>query len=414
MILGGGITAATYGQKFQEADIPIKALLDTKPRENVKALNALEDVEYYQLPSQYCAKDVEEILARHPNSALVVMTPQHTHANILSNLGGMISQREILTWIDKPLVMTAKDVQMIIDLITKFPNLAHLLVSGGFTLDKATPELILMGNFSESYPYPINDLPSVDELGSLRNVRFLFMEGSQKFREVVGSYGRPHLAFYPGGGMLGDLLEHLTDKLIRMDIIDLDSQPLSVYLGYTPIGESTTSFPWQVPQATGLAETEAELIISGKNGVPIFLNFGKRLPEFLGDIRRSILDFENFRLKTDYSTSKDDYTASLLVVSKDGQSSKHILKGDPYILMLKRYQMLWNGEINGEGGIYVQLVNALLIDGVYKAWKGEIPSIFRSHPKAKQFRNQDYNQSGYYFRQQRDWESFIKMHPEFA
>ncbi len=268
-------------------------------------------------------------------------------------------------------------------------------------MDKATPELALLAGSKKDF------------LGKLKNVQFLFMEGSRQFREVIGSYGRPHLAFYPGGGMLGDLLEHLTDKLIRTNIIDLNSEFLSVYLGYTSMGEADTSIPWQVPENKGLAEMEVELVIYGKDKVPIFLNFGKRGAQFLGDIRRSKLVFENAVLETDYSDSGNDYTSFFSITTKDCKTTTELGK-DPYILMLERYKKLWSGQINGQGGIYAQLVNAVMIDDIYKIWKGDRPLIFQQSPKSKTFRDiSNYkNSDEYYFRQQKDFETFCRLHPE--
>ncbi|MBI2596217.1 Gfo/Idh/MocA family oxidoreductase [Candidatus Daviesbacteria bacterium] len=396
---GGGITAKTYGPKFAKADLPIVALLDTKTKDQAVSLEVLDQVDYYQIPQNYNICDIEKIIHNYSDSALIVMTPQQTHTSILEKLAPLLDKRQIPVWIDKPLAMSVDEVVRISKLIDRFPNLAHLLVSGGFTLDKATPELTLLEGSQKDF------------LGKLKNVQFLFMEGSRQFREVIGSYGRPHLAFYPGGGMLGDLLEHLTDKLIRMNIIDLKSEFLSVYLGYTPMGEANTSIPWQVPEKKGLAETEAELVIYGKDKLPIFLNFGKRGAQFLGDIRRSKLVFENAVLETDYSDSGNDYTSFFSVTTKDFKTTTELSK-DPYILMLERYKKLWSGGINGQGGIYAQLVNAVMIDDIYKIWKGEKPLIFQQSPKSKAFRDiSNYkNSDEYFFRQQRDWEAFLRLH----
>lgn len=415
---GGGSTGKKYGPLFARAGLPVSAILDINPEERSISRASLPQAEYHQLSSDFSAEEVGRALDRFPGAALVVMTPQETHADLLSKLAPLIAARGTSVWIDKPLAMSAKEAILVADLLNKYPDLAHNVLSGGYTLDKATPELALLGVLDVSHPL-LNKIKPADEntpdfvetylagsfnrakLGKLLNVRFLFIEGREDIREVVGKYGRTHLALYPGGGMTGDLLEHLSDKLIREGILDFeDSEILSVYLGYTPMGLSRTSFPWQVPQDQGLAETEGEILMFGKDRTPVILSYGKRGAQFLGDVRRSKLTFEHATLETQYLTTKTGQSNVFVISNKGGPTHSYYIDEDPYVLMLNRFKALWSGDLQGEGGLYAQLVNAFLIEDVYRIWQKKDPVLFRQSSKAGEFRGHVHRSSEEYQRRQ--------------
>lgn len=425
---GGGVTGKRYGPIFADASMPVAAVVDIKPEEEAISLSALPQAEYHQLTPDFSANDIEAILKKFPDAALVDMTPQENHSNHLLRLGPMLARRGTPVWIDKPLVVSEQQARDVISLVDQYPTLGHQILSGGYALDKATPEMILLGSFGDDYPF-IGSIKPTDEqtpdfkatyadsdeirknLGRLENVRFLFIEGRTDIREIIGKYGRTHLAFYPGGGMTGDMLDHLTDKLFRCGILSPDSELLSTYLGYTPIGGTAkTSFPWQVPKERGLAEIEGEHIMFGRDRVPVLLNYGKRGAEFLGDIRRSKLTFEHAVLETNYRTAEQGQSNIFTIRYEDGTIHSYFIDQDPYVLMLQRYKELWSGKLQGQGGLYAQLCTGILIEDLYRVWKEQEPHVFRQSEKAKKFRTHKHRASeDYQNRQDRDLEVIQKM-----
>ncbi len=423
---GGGSTGKKYGPLFARAGLPVSVILDINSEESSVSRASLPQAEYHQISPDFSEEDLGLVFDRFPKAALVVMTPQETHADILLKLAPLIATRGTPVWIDKPLAMSAQEAVSVSDVLERYPGLAQQVLSGGYTLDKATPELALLGAFGQNYPLVDKVKPAdenspdfastylVDnareELGKLRNVRFLFVEGREDIREVVGKYGRTHLALYPGGGMTGDLLEHLTEKLIREGVLDLDAEFLSVYLGYTPMGLSRTSFPWQVPQDKGLAETEGEIILFGKDHAPVLLSYGKRGAQFLGDVRRSKLTFEHATLETQYITTKSGKSNIFVVSNEGGPTHRYFIDEDPYVLMLNRFKALWSGDLQGSGGLYSQLVNAFLIEDIYRIWQKRDPVLFRQSPKAGKFKEHVHRASEEYQRRQdADLELIRKM-----
>lgn len=414
---GGGVTGRRYGPRFAQAGMPVAAIIDIAPEEKVASLSVLPDAEYHQVPPNFSTDGIEAVLERFPDAALVVMTPQETHSNILLKLGPMLARRKTPVWIDKPLVITEQQAKDVINLVDQYPTLGHQVLSGGYSLDKATPELVLLGALGDDYPL-IGSIKPTDgktpdfktayantdevrkKLGRLKNVRSLFIEGRKDIREIIGKYGRTHLAFYPDGGITGDLLDHLTDKLFRLGILSPDSELLSVYLGYTPIGSAKTSFPWQVPEERGLADIEGEHIMFGKNGVPVLLNYGKRGPEFLGDTRVSKLTFEHAVLETDYKTAEQGQSNIFTIKYEDGTTHSYFIDQDPYALMLQRYKGLWSGNLQGQGGLYAQLCTGILIEDLYRVWKKQEPHIFHQSAKARKFRAHKHDVSDDYQKRQ--------------
>ncbi len=406
--------------------MPVAAIIDIKPKQETTSLSVLPQAEYHQMSPDFSANDVETVLEKFPDAALVVMTPQETHANFLLKLGPMLARRKTPVWIDKPLAVTEQQTKDIISLVDQYPTLGHQVLSGGYALDKATPELILLGVFGDDYPL-IGSIKPTDEqtpdfktayantdevrkkLGRLKNVSFLFIEGRTEVREIIGKYGRTHLALYPGGGITGDMLDHLTDKLFRLGILSPDSELLSVYLGYTPIGLAKTSFPWQVPKEKGLADIEGEHIMFGKDRVPVLLNYGKRGPDFLGDIRRSKLTFDHAVLETDYKTAEQGQSNIFTIKYEDGTAHSYFIDQDPYALMLQRYKGLWGGSIQGQGGLYTQLCTGILMEDIHRTWKGQESHVFRQSAKAGKFRHQHNLSDDYQKRQDRDMEAIKRM-----
>lgn len=431
LIGGAGVTAQKYAERIAGAGLTVDAIADFKPKSQVELKGFLSNAEYLQLPDNYSSLEIESLAERHPDAALVVMTPQDTHADILIKLAGLIEKRKLPTWIDKPLALSAQESLKVLDLLASHPRLAHLVVSGGYTIDKATPELLFYGVFDANYPFsdrirPMdpqtpnfldtysNSEENRQKLGKLKNVRFLFIEGRHGTREVIGSYGRPHLAVYPGGGITGDLLEHLTDKLIRMDLLNTEAQFVSAYLGYISPGSSETSVPWKQPENKGLAEIEGEVLMLNVQGVPISLSYGKRGPEFLGDIRRSRLMFDNGTIETQYTTTVKGEFNQLTIYKADGTVHRYFLEGDSYSMMLERYKLLWSGKLQGQSGLYSQLCNAFLIDDIYRFWNQQKPFLFKQSVKAAKYRsgrNRDLKQQDL-DRMDQDWKALLNLHPE--
>lgn len=427
ILLGGaGVTGRQYGPFFAQAGLPICEVIDISPKADVKALEVLSGAEYRQLSSPFDIQTIEEAVKRHPRAAIYVMTPQDTHTQWLSNLAPLIIDQRIPLAMEKPLAMDEHEAQQIISLINQYPDLAHLVTAGSYTTFKAAALLSLFGVIDKNSPVlklikPLDDkTPDFQEtylnysykLGQLTNVRCLFMEGSKDIREVIGSYGRTHLALYPGGGMTGDLLEHPLDPLIRLGIIDPESKFSRVYLGYTPIGKAAVSFPWQVPDKEGLAEIEGELTLYGKDNAPVLVTYGKRGPEFIGNVRRSKLTFSDGTImEIQYVTAANADGRSNIFTIQRPDSPLHTYYLDqhpyPYISMLEQYKGLWSGNLQGEGGLYSQLVNAFMIGDIYRIWKGEEPSLFL---KSEKFRKQKNTESSkYQDRQDRDFKSIKKM-----
>ena len=401
---GGGVTGKRYGPLFAQAGMPVAGIIDVEPKEKTMSLSVLPQAEYFQVTPDFSDNEIEAVLKKFPDAALVVMSPQGTHADFLLKLGSMLARRKTPVWIDKPLAVTEQQARDLISLIDQYPILSHRVLSGGYSLDKATPELILLGVFGEDYSVTDSIKPRDERtpdfkaeyadadgirknLGRLKNVRFLFFEGRTDIREIIGKYGRTHLAFYPGGGMTVDLLDHLTDKLFRSGILSPDSELLSVYLGYIPIGLAKTSFPWQVPAGRGLAEIEGKHIMFGRDHVPVLLSYGKRGAEFLGDIRRSRLTFEHAVLETNYKTDEQGQSNIFTVTYEDGRIHSYFIDQDPYNLMLQRYKGLWSGKLQGQGGLYAQLCTGILMGDIYRTWKKEEPHVFRQSAKTGKFRH---------------------------
>lgn len=390
---GGGQTAKKYGRYFAEAGMPPVAIIDIKKRETVESTKIFPDAEYFQVDAGVRTADVERIVDRFPNAALVIITPQNTHADILMRFGKLIAKKKIPTIVEKPLAVNYEEASLLIRLIRLYPELARLVVSGSYTLDKAAPELLTLGVFDRSYPGLASIKPADDhtpdfhlvyptlkeQLGALKNVRSLFIEGREDTREMVGKYGRTHLAIYPGGGITADLLGHLTEKLFRMGILDLDSEILKSQMFYTPIGPSKTPDAWQRLQVEverqsgrnrdlkGVAETGGAITMFGKNGDPILLEYGKRGPVVVGDVRRSIITFEHGTLTTKYITNTEGMSNIFTIQLGQGRDAtfySYYLDADPYRLMLERFKALWTGRMRRGGEITAQLLNAFLMDDV--------------------------------------------------
>lgn len=432
LIGGAGVTAQRYAERISKADLVVEAVADLKPADQVELRGPLAGAEYLQLTANYSSKDIEKLTKKYPDAALVAMTPQDTHTEILLKLAGLIERDSIPTWIDKPLAMSTAESIKVLRLLITHPRLAHLVVSGGYTIDKATPELIFYGVFDPNYPFSdrIKPLDSQtpdfleaygnternrQKMGSLKNVKFLFVEGRPATREIIGWVGRAHLAVFPGGGITGDLLEHPTDKLFKMGILDIDTKLLSVYLGYTSPGTANTSIPWEKPEGRGLADIEGEIIMQNRDGVPILLSYGKRGPEFLGDIRRSKLTFEHGIIETQYKTTDQGREFNQFTVfNADGSRHNYLLDGDSYAMMLERYKLLWSGQLTGQSTLYSQLCNAFFIEDIFRVWDQQNSCLFECSPKADKFRsnrNRELTQHDLE-KMEQDWQALLNLHPE--
>lgn len=419
ILLGGaGVTGKQYGPLFAQAGLPVSAVIDICPQDQATSLGVLGDVEYRQLSSPFETEAVEETLKNHPDAAIYIMTPQSTHTKWLESMVPIILDNGIPLVMEKPLAMDPKEAQSILELIDHNPNLAHLVMAGSYTTFKAAALLGIFGAIDPRSPVlarikPLDeDTPDFEKtyldnphnFGRLNNALCLFIEGRKSTREVVGSYGRKHLAIYPGGGMSGDLLEHPLDPLVRLGIIDAGSTFNRVYLGYTPIGDAASSFPWQVPDKKGVAETEGELTLHGKDNAPVLITYGKRGPEFIGDVRRSKLTFADGTIMEVHYVTASGGKSNIFTIQRPNSSiHSYYLDQDPYISMLQHYQGLWGGNLQGEGGLYAQLVNAFMIGDINNLWREQEPQLFL---KEKKYREQKGKAAKEYEeRQERDFKS---------
>lgn len=398
LIGGAGYAGQKYGHLYREAGIPVLSVIDTVPESQAFSL----DAKYLQITDQNpLERCVEEALDDFPQAAVFIATPQGTHVPILSQLASILYERRVPVRIEKPLATSLGELQSFLELI-RDPNRGGFLnqmVTGGYTLDKATPELVALGAFPADddllqHIKPIDStMPDFSktygdaaknkrEFGELKKIGFHFIEGREDIRDVVGEkYGkRTYLAFYPGGGISADLIDHVVDKLVLLGYVTPESKFLSCYVGYTPMGLSESSFPWPIPKKEGLAETD--VAISMKTGdVPLVLSWGKRGPQALGDRRRSSLYFENATLTTTYETNDNKQSNILNIKTNDGQENAYYLNVDPWVLMLKRFCGIWSNKIKSSKGIYPQTLSVLLQEDIFALWKHESPLFFSTDPR---------------------------------
>lgn len=423
LIGGAGVTGRQYGSFFTQAGLPVCSVLDISPKNEAVSLGALGDAEYNQLSDPFDIQTVKVALRRHPGAAIYVMTPQGTHTQWLEALAPVILEHGTSLAMEKPLAMSVQDARNIINLINRHPELAHLAMAGSYTTFKAAALLGLFGAIDKNSPV-LDDIKPLDDetpdfqtyldgfdsaqLGGLKDIRCLFMEGRKGTREVIGTYGRTHLALYPGGGMTGDLLEHPLDPLVRLGVIDPDSQFSRVYLGYTPVGEAATSFPWQVPDKQGLAEMEGELTFYGSSNIPVLVTYGKRGPEFIGDVRRTRLIFSNgTTMEVGYVTSTGGRSNIFTINHLGEKPHSYYLNQDPYVSMLQQYRGLWGGSLQGEGGLYIQLVNACMIGDIYSTWREQEPTLFQRSAKFREQKGK--NLPEYQENQNRDYRAITNL-----
>lgn len=417
---GGGLTGKQFGNFFAEAGMPVCEVIDILPKDKAVSLEALPNAAYVQLPSPFDEQTIEDAIKEHPNAAVHIMTPQGTHLEWLQSLAPIITKYKTPLSIEKPIAMNAQEAQKIIEIIDRYPKLAHQITAGSYTTFKAAALLGMFGAIDRKSPVlshikPLDDktpdfqdayMGKSQNLGKLVNGSCIFIEGRKNIREVIGKYNRKHLALYPKGGMTADLLGHPLDPLVSLGMINPNVKFSKVYLGYLPI-DAGTSFPWQVPTGKGLAEIEGEVTLLAKENAPIFVTYGKRGPESLGDIRRSMLKFENGTvIEIQYLTSPEGKSNIVIVRRPEGPTHSYYLDQNPYLSMLEQDKGLWSGTLQGEGGIYGQLFNGFMIEDIHRIWRGEDPIIFT---KAKNFREQrDKVSPGYQERQDRDFRTITK------
>lgn len=396
LIGGGGYSGSKYRRLYKEAGIPVSSVVDTAPKPQTFSQD-LPNAKYLQITDQNpLERRLEEALDGFPQAAVFITTPQGTHVPILSQVAPVLYERRIPVRIEKPLAASLGELQNFLELVDD-PNkrgFLNQMVAGGYTLDKATPELIALGafpadddllrhikpidpatpNFAETYG---DADKNKREFGKLKKIGFHFNEGREDIRDVVGKkYGnRIHLAVYPGGGISADLIDHVVDKLVVLGYITPESRFSSVYVGYTPIGSAETSFPWPIPERGGLAETEAGVSMKTDN-VPLVLSWGKRGPEFLGDKRKSTLYFENATLATIYGTNNLGQSNIFIVKTSDGQEHSYYVDVDPWILMLQRFNRVWKNSPGSVRGIYPQVLSSLLQEDIFNIWSHKPPIFF--------------------------------------
>lgn len=401
LIGGGGYSGQRYGHLYEEAGIPVLSVIDTASKSQTFSKEA-PNTKYLQITDQNpLERCLEKALDDFPQAAVFITTPQGTHVPILSQVAPILYERQVPVRIEKPLAVSSEELQNFFELVND-PNrkgFLNQMVAGGYTLDKATPELVALGVFPAD-DYLLRHIKPIDpgmpdfaetygnvaenkrKFGVLKKVGFHFIEGREDIRDVVGEkYGnRTHLAFYPGGGISADLIDHVVDKLVLLGYITPESKFFSSYIGYTPIGLSETSFPWHIPEKEGLTETE--VTISMKTGdVPLVLSWGKRGPLPLGDRRKSSLYFENATLTTIYETNNRGQSNILNIKTTDGQEHAYYPDIDPWVLMLKRFVGIWANTIKSSRGIYPQILSALLQEDIFTLWKHDAPQFFATDPR---------------------------------
>lgn len=396
LIGGGGFTGQTYGPLYEQAGIPVSSIIDITPETDTDVRKKLPNAKYLEITAQNpLEKRLEEALNNFPGAAVFITTPQGAHVSILNQIAPILYERQVPVRIEKPLAISIGELQEFFGIIND-PNrrgFLNQIVAGGFTLDKATPELIALGAFpaNENLLNTIKptspEMPDFKEtygdseknkrrFGRLKQVGFHFIEGREDIRDVIGERydNRTYLAVYPGGGISADLIDHVVDKLVVLGYLTPESKLFSCYVGYTPIGLSETSFPWPIPEKEGLAETEVEVAM--KTGdVPLILSWGKRGPQSLDDKRKSSLYFENATLTTTYETNSQGQSNIFTVKTNDGQEHSYYLDANPWVLMLQRFLGVWNNSLKSSRGIYPQALSSLLQEDIFNLWKHE-PSIF--------------------------------------
>lgn len=403
LIGGGGHMVKRYGSLFEQAGLPVSAIIDLKPQEETLSNASLPDIKYLQITDvSPLEKQVEKALDEFPQAAVFITTPQGTHIEILDHISSLLYDRKSPIRIEKPLATSLSELDVFLALTTDpaKKDFVKQMVAGGYTLDKATPELITLGVFptTESvlrHIKPINSTspdflttytdPSVNmkRFGKLKHIGFYFHEGRSDIRDVVGrKFGeRTYLAVYPGGGMISDLTDHISDKLATLKFLTPDSRFFTTYIGYVPMGAAEASFPWPVPQNEGLAEFEVATTL--KTGdIPVVLSWGKRGPEFLGDKRKSTLYFENATVSTDYSTNERGQANISSVTTSDDQKHSYYLDVNPWILMLERFKGVWNNSLpGGIRGIYPQVLSTIFQEDILNIWKHNPTAFFQIDPR---------------------------------
>ena len=400
LIGGGGHVGQKYGPLFVQGGLPVSAVIDTRSTD--EALSTLPNTQYLQVTDgSSVISCLEEALDAHPQAAVFITTPQGTHIDVLEQIAPLVHARKAPVRIEKPLATNLAELKQFLALVNdpRREGLLNQMVAGGYTLDKATPELIALGalpatdslirhirpvdpdspDFATTYSDPVRNRES---FGDLKRIGFHFHEGRPDIRDVVGGkFGnRTYLALYPGGGLVSDLTDHVTDKLIALGHLTPDSRLFSTFLGYIPMGIADTPFPWPVPENEGLAEFHAETTLKTGN-VPLVLGWGKRAPQFLGDKRKSTFHFENATLSTDYSTNEHGQSNIFSVTTEDTQHS-YYLDADPWALMLKRFRGVWSNDLPGTArGIYPQVVSTAFQTDIVNIWKGDPTVLFATDPR---------------------------------
>jgi hypothetical protein len=405
---GTGPTAEKYIPHFRKAGMPVVRLVGTRPQDNIspKILSECMEARYHQASGKN-AVDIDllaDLHDQHPHAAIVFMTPQHLHAQTLLDIASLVAEQNIRVWIDKPLALDSDEGLLILNTIQKYPRLAHLVMSGGYTIDKGLPVLLARGAMDTSHPgtkyiQPMDDsTPSFEsflenrdqifeQLGELENINFKFFERRPAVREIIPD--RWHLAFFNNqkkGGMVGDLSEHTTELLIRQRLIDpFVTKMTGVYLRYNSFYDPQVSNPWQYPKGdeTVLADIAGSVQLNtqestGRN-IPINLSWGKRGPTEVDD-RKLEMQFTDGTMTMDYrSSTPDEKVPNRFTVDlADGTTYKYGLVADPYVLMLQRMKALWSGRMQGESGLLAQITHAGLQDDIYNMWMGRQNRVFRA------------------------------------
>lgn len=396
LIGGAGSAGQTYGSLYEQAGIPVGCIIDITSGAGT-SVGEVFPKKYLQITAQNpVEKCLEEALNDFPEASVFITTPQGAHVSILSQITPILNERKVPVRIEKPLAISMDELQEFFGIINDPNRIGFLnqMVAGGFTLDKATPELIALGVFPANenllrYIKPTSsETPDFAEtygdseenkrrFGRLKQVGFHFIEGRGTIRDVIGEkYGnRTYLAVYPGGGISADLIDHVVDKLVVLGYLTPESKFASVYAGYTPIGTTETSFPWPIPKERGLAETEVEVSMR-TDDVPLVLSWGKRGPENLGDKRKSSLYFENAILTTTYETNSLGQSNIFTIKTNDGQEHSYYLDANPWVLMLQRFMGVWNNSVKSSRGIYPQVLSSLLQEDIFNLWRHDPTTFF--------------------------------------